>query len=169
MKRVLIIGCPGAGKSTFARKLAKKTELPLYYLDMIWHRPDRTTLTEEEFDRQLRKILTTDSWIIDGNYIRTLPMRLNEADTVFLFDLPVDICLAGAIDRLGQERVDMPWHDTKLDEDFRQWLLNFPFECLPVINQVLSLYTGTLHRFTSRQQADSFIEQMGCTKCTNIS
>ena len=46
MNRIVIIGCPGAGKSTFARKLAAKTGLPLYYLDMIWHRADRTVIIE---------------------------------------------------------------------------------------------------------------------------
>ena len=48
MNRIVIIGCPGAGKSTFARKLAAKTGLPLYYLDMIWHRADRTVIIEIE-------------------------------------------------------------------------------------------------------------------------
>ena len=55
MKRVIVIGSPGAGKSTFARKLRDRTGLPLYYLDMIWHLPDRTNINKEEF-RQ---------WIID--------------------------------------------------------------------------------------------------------
>ncbi len=160
MKKVLIIGCPGAGKSTFARKLAEKTGLPLYYLDMIWHRPDRTTLPPEEFDERLEEILMRNSWIIDGNYTRTLPRRLNEADTVFFFDIPVDICLAGAIERLDHERVDMPWHDTVLDEDFRQWILNFPNDRLPVINEILSLYHGTVYRFTARTQADKFIRDL---------
>ncbi len=160
MKKVLVIGCPGAGKSTFARKLAEKTGLPLYYLDMIWHRPDRTTLPPEEFDERLEVILMRNSWIIDGNYTRTLPMRLKEADTVFFFDIPVDICLAGAIERLNHERVDMPWHDTVLDEDFRQWILNFPTDRLPLINQLLSKYSGTIYRFTTREQADKFIQQL---------
>lgn len=75
MKRVIVIGCPGAGKSTFASKLAAKTRLPLYYLDMIWHRADRTVIGRDEFDRQLDKLVNEDEWIIDGNYARTLPMQ----------------------------------------------------------------------------------------------
>ena len=71
MKRAIVIGCPGAGKSTFARKLKDKTGLPLYYLDRIFHKPDRTTVPREEFDQKLQTILQTDRWIIDGNYQRT--------------------------------------------------------------------------------------------------
>ena len=74
MKKVLILGCPGAGKSTFARKLRDKTGLPLYYLDMIWHKPDRTTITKQEFDAKLSEIIKQEEWIIDGNYGRTLEM-----------------------------------------------------------------------------------------------
>ncbi len=76
MKKVLIIGCPGAGKSTFGRKLAVKTGLPLHYLDMIWHKPDRTTVSREEFDERLREIMAGPEWILDGNYKRTMAMRL---------------------------------------------------------------------------------------------
>jgi len=68
MKRIIVIGSPGAGKSTFARQLRDITGLPLYYLDMIWHLPDRTTITKDEFDQKLMDILKTDTWIIDGNY-----------------------------------------------------------------------------------------------------
>ena len=82
MKKVLILGCPGAGKSTFARKLRDKTGLPLYYLDMIWHKPDRTTITKQEFDAKLSEIIKQEEWIIDGNYGRTLEMRFKECDTV---------------------------------------------------------------------------------------
>ena len=52
-KRALILGCPGSGKSTFARRLRDITGLPLHYLDMIWHLPDRTTVPKEVFDRRL--------------------------------------------------------------------------------------------------------------------
>ena len=64
MKKVLILGCPGAGKSTFARKLRDKTGLPLYYLDMIWHKPDRTTITKQEFDAKLSEIIKQEEWIM---------------------------------------------------------------------------------------------------------
>ena len=92
MKRVIVIGSPGSGKTTFAEKLNKRTGLPLYYLDAIWHKPDKTHISREEFDSRLSEILARDSWIIDGNFSRTLESRLAECDTVFLFDLPTVGC-----------------------------------------------------------------------------
>jgi adenylate kinase family enzyme len=83
MKKIIVIGCPGAGKSTFSRKLSEKTGLPIHYLDMIWHLPDRTTLSREEFVMRLGVIMAEKEWIIDGNYIHSLPLRLNSCDTVF--------------------------------------------------------------------------------------
>ena len=78
MKKIIVIGSPGAGKSTFSRKLQNITGLPLFYLDMIYHRPDKTTCSAEEFDEKLNQILVQDQWIIDGNYARTLPLRLDQ-------------------------------------------------------------------------------------------
>ncbi len=124
MKRVIIIGSPGAGKSTFARKLRDRTGLPLFYLDLIWHLPDRRTIPREEFDARLHKIIETDEWIIDGNYGRTLEIRLKACDTVFLLDYPIDVCLDGAGRRVWQKREDLPWIEEKLEEDFRQQILD---------------------------------------------
>ena len=138
MKKVIVIGCPGAGKSTFARKLSAKTGLPLYYLDMIWHLPDRNTLSREDFATRLEMITSGEKWIIDGNYLHTMPFRLQNCDTVFFFDLPTEVCLAGAEERIGKEREDMPWTEEKLDEEFRQWIIDFPMQQLPVINALLS-------------------------------
>lgn len=140
MKKVIVIGCPGAGKSTFARKLSAKTGLPLYYLDMIWHLPDRTTLSRDEFATRLEMITSREKWIIDGNYLHTIPFRLQNCDTVFFFDLPTDVCLAGAEERIGKEREDMPWTDETMNEEFRQWIIDFPMQQLPVINSLLSEY-----------------------------
>ena len=164
MKKVIVIGCSGAGKSTFARWLRDVTGLPLHYLDMIWHKPDRTTVSHQEFDAALQNILAADSWIIDGNYARTLEMRLAACDTVFFFDFPVADCLAGVEARRGTVRADIPWVETKPDEEFLQWIREFPQNTLPKIYELLNQYTKDgkkeIHIFHSRQEADDYIDRV---------
>lgn len=160
MKRVIVIGSPGAGKSIFSRKLRDKTGLPLHYLDMIWHLPDRTTISREEFDERLSEILKTDSWIIDGNYGRTIEMRLKYCDTVFLLDYPLDVCLAGVKARVGMKREEIPWVEHELDEEFRQWIMDFPNTKLPQIYQLLEKYGEgkEVHIFRSRDDANNYLK-----------
>lgn len=160
MEKVIVIGCPGAGKSTFARRLREKTGLPLYYLDMLWHKPDRTNVSEEEFDVCLQKILEQENWIVDGNYLRTLEMRLQACDSVFLLNYPLEVCLEGARARIGTVREDMPWQETELDEEFRQWILDFPRDQLPVIRKLLEKYGDkrNIVIFQSRQEAELYLK-----------
>ena len=162
MQKVIVIGCPGSGKSTFARHLQKRTGLPLYYLDMIWHKPDKTTVPREEFDRVLGEILATDAWIIDGNYNRTLETRMQACDTVFLFDLPVEECLAGVTARLGKPRVDMPWIEEYFDQEFADFITQFPTGSLPHVKELLIKYSGqkAVHVFDSREQADEYLQKI---------
>ena len=159
MLRVIVIGSPGAGKSTFARKLRNAAGLPLYYLDMIWHRPDQTSLTPKQFDLRLHEILMKDRWIIDGNYLRTLAVRLQECDTVFLFDLPPTISLAGARARIGKKREDLPWIESETDRDFEQSILDFPRNQLPQIRELLQKHRHQkdIIIFKSRKEADSYL------------
>lgn len=159
MLKVIIIGSPGAGKSTFARKLSDKTGLPLYYLDMLWHRPDQTNISREAFDARLGQIIQTDTWIIDGNYQRTLEIRLKECDTVFLMDFPLEICLAGAKSRIGKKREDLPWIESEFDEEFRQWIIDFPRTHLPEIYEMLKKYQEKTNIviFKSREEADDYL------------
>ncbi|MBS5130771.1 MAG: adenylate kinase [Lachnospiraceae bacterium] len=158
MKKIVVIGCPGAGKSTFARRLKEMTGLPLYYLDQIWHKADRTTVSKEEFDAKLREIIQQDSWIIDGNYLRTMECRLDACDTVFFLDYPLEICLEGAKARIGTVREDMPWVETEFDEEFRQWILDFPKDQIPVIYELLKKYETEkeIIVFKSRDEAEKF-------------
>jgi adenylate kinase family enzyme len=159
MKKIIIIGCPGSGKTTFAEKLKDKIGLPLFHLDAIWHKPDRTHISREEYDARLTEILALDSWIIDGNYSRTIESRILACDTVFLFDLPVEVCLEGAIFRLGKERYDMPWIDTELDPNFKREIVEFPNKNLPTIYALIDKYRDkkTVVVFKSRKQADAFL------------
>ncbi len=159
MKRALIIGSPGAGKSCFARRLSEKTGLPLIHLDQIWHCPDKTSIPRAEFDARLGELLCGDAWIIDGNYARTLPLRLVHADIVFLFDLPVEVCLAGVRARIGHAREDIPWVEETLDPEFREFIEKFPEETLPRIAALLQDFSGRLVIFHTRAEADAFLEQ----------
>lgn len=160
MKRVIVLGCPGAGKSTFSCRLAAKTGLPIYYLDMIWHRPDRSVIGADEFDRILNELLAKDEWIIDGNYARTLPVRFAHCDTVFYFDLPTELCVEGAKSRLGKKRDDMPWTEDELDPEFLHWILDFHRDVAPGIDRLLMDSDKTVIRLRSREEADAFIESL---------
>ncbi len=161
MKRVMVIGCPGAGKSTFSRKLQEKTGLPLYYLDMIWHRPDRTNVSREEFDERLGEIIRRDQWILDGNYLRTMKVRLEASDTVFLLDYPLEVCLEGAVSRIGKRREDLPWVETELDPEFRQWILDFQKDQMPEIRRLLEQYGvgREVNVFCSREEGEMYLRQ----------
>ena len=162
MKKVIIIGCPGAGKSTFARKLRDLTGLPLIYLDRLWHKADRTTVTKEEFDAALAQAMAADKWIIDGNYIRTLEARLQHCDTVFFLDYPTELCLEGVGNRIGTVREDLPWVEETFDPEFRQWILDFPRDQLPRIYELLAQYSPDVHviTFHSREETADWLKQM---------
>lgn len=167
MKKVIVIGCPGSGKTTFSQRLSEKTGLPLFHLDAIWHKPDKTHITREEFDARLPEIFALDSWIIDGNYQRTIEYRLAACDTVILFDLPLEICIEGAVDRLGKKRVDMPWIDTDLDPKFEAEIRDFKDKNLPNIYSLIEKYKDekTVVIFKSREEANEFLSmQTVCDK-----
>lgn len=111
MQRILIIGNAGSGKSTFAKQLAQKLQLPLVHLDKLFWQDNWKHISREEFDTKLHTELKKEHWIIDGNYNRTLPHRLQHCDTVFYFDLPTTVCLWGITKRVfenyGKTRLDM--------------------------------------------------------------
>lgn len=159
IKKVVIIGCPGSGKSTFARKLRDVAKLPLYYLDMLWHKADKTTISTVKFDNQLNQILRLDEWIIDGNYIRTLEVRLEKADTVFFLDYSFEVCLAGAKARIGMKRVDFPWLETDFDQEFKKQIESCFQDQVPKINEILNKYKKkkNIIIFKHRVEAENYI------------
>ena len=162
MQKVIVIGCPGSGKTTFAERLNKITGLPLYYLDAIWHKSDKTHISREDFDKSISEIFNTPEWIIDGNYNRTIEMRLVQCDTVFLFDLPTEVCIQGASDRLGKERYDLPWIEKELTPSFKQLIEEFPHNSLPRIYELIEKYKKDKQVvvFKSRKDADDFLKSI---------
>ncbi len=162
MKKIIVIGSPGAGKSVFSQKLSKITQIHLYHIDKLYHKEDGTHISKEELEGKLKKIFKKDSWIIDGNYQRTLEMRVKECDTIFLLDFPTEVCLEGAKFRIGKKREDLPWVEEKLDENFEQCIINFAKEKLPQIYELLDKYKigRNIIIFKSRTEADSYIKSM---------
>lgn len=160
-KKIIVIGSPGAGKSTLSRRLKEITGLPLYYLDMINHKPDRTTVSREEFDLRLNEIIKKDEWIIDGNYQRTIEARLKACDTVFLLDYPLEVCLQGAQSRVGIKRPEMPWMETELDPEFKQWIIDFPKDKLPELYEMIEKYSNkNIIIFKSRKESEDYLQKL---------
>ena len=161
MKKVLILGSPGSGKSTFARRLQEKTDLPLCHLDLLYWNPDKTTVDSETFRTRLEAVLHQDRWILDGNFSSTMEWRLRFCDTVFLFDLPVDTCLQGIKARRNRPRPDLPWIETEEDGEFTAFVKAFPQERLPRIYALLKQFPHlALTVFHSREQSEEYLERM---------
>lgn len=162
MKKVLVIGCPGSGKSTFSRSLHNVTGIPLYHLDMLYWNSDKTTVEKNVFISRLTEVLNKDQWIIDGNFSSTMSLRLSLCDTVFFLDYPTDLCLEGVEERRGKKREDMPWIETEEDTEFTEFIKNFNTTRRPQILDLLEHYKDkNIVVFKSREQsADYFNELM---------
>lgn len=161
--KIIVIGCPGGGKSTFAKKINQILNLPLFYLDMLYYNPDGTHISKEELEEKLKKIFQeNDEWIIDGNYQKTLEMRIKECDTIFLLDYPIEICLAGAESRIGKKREDLPWVEEKLETEIEQIITSFSVERLPEIYRLLEKYKNTkkIVIFKSRDAANKYLSKL---------
>ena len=159
MKKVLVIGCPGSGKSTFGRMLKNKTGLPLYHLDMLYWNEDRTTVEKAVFLDRLKNVMKNDEWIIDGNYASTMEMRFAECDTVFFLDYPTDVCIEGIEARRGQPRSDMPWIETDaIDDEFLSFIQNYNTVNRPNVMELIEKYSDkNVIVFKSRKEADAYI------------
>ena len=131
MERILIIGCPGAGKTTLARQLGEKLNLPVVHLDRIFWAPGNWEhLEQKDFDKVLLTELEKSKWIIEGNYDRTLPLRLQYCDAVIWLDFSRWACMGGWFKRMitnwGKVRPDMaPGCVERYEQEFAEFIWNF--------------------------------------------
>ena len=159
MKKVIVIGCPGSGKSTFSRALHQKTGIPLYHLDMMYWNADKTTVEKSVFLERLSVALARDAWIIDGNYASTMERRLTACDTVIFLDYPLSVCLDGIRERRGKPRGDMPWVEQGEDAEFVEFIKSYNKQQRPAVLALLEKYRDkSVIVFENRAQADAFLE-----------
>ena len=161
MKKIIVIGCPGSGKSTLSRALHQKTGLPLHHLDMMFWNADKTTVEKRVFLERLSAVLREDAWIIDGNYASTMEARLAACDTVIFLDYPPEICLEGIRERMGKPRSDMPWVEDGEDAEFLAFVRDFNREQRPRILELLAAQSDkTVVILSDRAEADAFLARL---------
>ena len=125
MKKIMIVGPCGSGKSTLSRKLRDDLHLPLYHLDNIFWKKDRTHLSHKELDEKINEIIKQDEWIIDGDYSYNYLTRMEACDTIIFLDFSCEDCLKAVESRVGQKRSDMPWDEEEFTSDFRNYIIDW--------------------------------------------
>ncbi|MEL6217371.1 MAG: DNA topology modulation protein FlaR [Pseudomonadota bacterium] len=164
MRRIMIIGGPGAGKSSLARALGDALGLPVHHIDALFWQPgwvegDRSVLAD-----RLRTIYATEAWVIEGNYSATWPERIARADTVVHLDLPVPLRLLRVLWRIvsgyGRVRADMaPDCPEQLDPGFLPYLVGYGRKRRPKALALLEAAPPqvALHRLRSRGAVRRFL------------
>ncbi|MBO7702812.1 MAG: adenylate kinase [Solobacterium sp.] len=161
MKKIIVTGCPGSGKSVFSGSLGEITGIPVIHLDNIWWRKDRTHISREAFDAQLARILKSETWIIDGDYSRTYEPRIQACDTVIFLDYSEETCMNGIEARIRTERPDIPWTETELDPELANLVQNYRSETRPVFLKCLSAYPEKdVHIFKRREEASVWLSSL---------
>ena len=157
-KKIAVIGCPGSGKTTFSKMLVAITKLPLYELDLIYWKSDATHLSKTEFKQKQEEIVSNDEWIIDGNFKRTLEIRIKNAELICFLDFPVDDCIYGVTTRKRPKEFPyFPPVNDELIEDVKK----YNSVCKPIVMSLFEKYPDKkVVIFTTHIQIDEYIKNM---------
>lgn len=169
VRRIAVLGCGGAGKTTLARALGERLGLPVIHLDAHYWRPGWTPTPDAEWEALQIRLLSGGSWVADGSFHTTLPVRLARAQAVVLLDLPTRVCLVSAIARWtrhrGEQRPDIgPGCPERFDLSFLLWIAGWRRRSRPRMIPMLRDFEargGVLIRLRSRREAARWLASVG--------
>ena len=164
-RRIIVIGSPGAGKSTVSTHLAKIYGLPIFHLDRLYWLPGWKHVSDQEFDSKLNKIITLEDWIIDGNYQRTLEMRYHVADTVIYLDFNRYLCLFRSMKRTifhKRHRTDITEGCVeRLNMEFLKWIWNYDKRNRPDTLKLIQRNDGKeIFHFRNPRELKKFFQEL---------
>ncbi len=163
--KIIIIGCPGSGKSTLTRKMNRVLNYPVLHLDKIYHIDNERHISSEELIEKIDEFaLNNENFIIDGNYISSMEHRTRLADTIIFLDIDTETCLANALGRSKKQRQDDMadgFDVSKIKGEFLDRIKNFKRDVVPVIEEILSRAQGkTIVRLKTYAETDEFLKQI---------
>lgn len=144
-RRICVIGCCGAGKSTLARRLGALLDMPVVHLDHHYWQPGWVPLDLATFRARVAALAAADRWILDGNYASTMDLRLPRSDLVVLVDFPRRVCLVRVLRRLARSRGrpwNVPWCPERIDRGFVRYLWRWPVEGRPRTLSIVDRYVS---------------------------
>lgn len=165
MKRILVIGSSGAGKSTFAIHLSQRVKIPVIHLDFHHWNAGWVETPKDEWRKKVEELIKGESWIIDGNFSSTLDIRLAACDTVIFLDMSRSLCLWRVLKRLfmyrKRKRPDMAEGCfERFDFEFIKYVWNFPNRSRQTVAEKLERHAKTKRviRLKSAKEVESFLE-----------
>jgi adenylate kinase family enzyme len=163
MKRILIIGSGGAGKSTLAKRLGEILNIEVFHLDKLYWQPNWIEPPKDEWQKTVEEILKRDSWIMDGNFGGTMETRLQACDTAIFLDFPPTICLYRILKRRfkyrNTNRPDMSIGcNEKVDLKFLDWIWNYRKRNKPKVEEILKNCPNkvSVFRLKSNREVEKF-------------
>ena len=160
MKKILVLGCGGAGKSNFSIELGRTLDVPVHHLDLYYWKPGWKPRERNEFTSTLAELMKDERWILDGNYMGTFDIRAACADTIIFLNMSTTTCLWGMVFRrfskAGRSRPDLGvGNKDRLDFEFTWYVLTFNLRKRPIIIQKLSALSKTMQIVTLRSRSEA--------------